>query len=139
MQEDTETKNSTPLDYNFVFQYTIRNIFLYSLVHFLENLLLNIPQEGFIKTAEKPINGLSSEQKAKLNRKGNEFFNNNDIQSAERIFMTTGYSDGLTRIGDYYMVNNKKLQALKLYRLAHNTSKEDMILDELAAIIKLFI
>lgn len=111
----------------------------FHILHFLENLLLNTPQEGFIKTAEKPIDGLSSEQKAKLNRKGNEFFNNNDIQSAERIFMTTGYSDGLTRVGDYYMLNNKKLQALKLYRLARNKRKEDMILDELTAIIKLFI
>ncbi|MEL3913387.1 hypothetical protein [Treponema pedis] len=96
-------------------------------------------QEGFIKTAEQPIKGLSAEQKAKLNRKGNEFFNKKDIQAAERIFMTTGYSDGLTRIGDYYVLNNEKIKALKFYRLAHNKNKENMLLDEFAAIIRLFI
>ncbi len=96
-------------------------------------------QTGFIKTAEQPVNGLSSEQKAKLNRKGNEFFNKNDIQAAERIFMTTGYSDGLTRIGDYYVLQNEKIKALKFYHLAHNQNKENMLLDEFATIIKLFI
>lgn len=100
---------------------------------------MKIPSEGFVKITDKTIVNLSSEQKAKLNRRGNEFFNNNDIASAERIFITTGYSDGLTRVGDYYMVNNKKLTALKFYHLAHNKAKEDMLLDEIATLIKFFL
>ncbi len=95
-------------------------------------------KDGFIKSAEKPLEALSAEQKAKLNRKGNELFNKGAIDSAERIFITTGYSDGLTRVGDSYFLKNEKLKALKFYHLARNKQKEAMILDELANIVKLF-
>lgn len=97
------------------------------------------PEDGFIKTSERPLSALNSEQKAKLNRRGNELYNNHDIKAAERIFVTTGYSDGLTRIGDYYMKKNDKLTALKFYHLAHNKAKEGFILDELAALVRLFL
>lgn len=96
-------------------------------------------QNGFIKTGELPVKELNSEQKAKLNRRGNELFNLHDIKSAEKIFMTTGYSDGLARVGDYYAQNNQKITALKFYRLAHNTYKENVILDELVNLLRLFI
>ncbi len=94
-------------------------------------------KDGFIKTTEKPLDVLSAEQKAKLNRKGNELFNKGLLDSAERIFITTGYSDGLTRIGDSYFTQNQKLKALKFYHLARNEHKEAMVLDELAGIIRL--
>ncbi len=92
---------------------------------------------GFIKSTETPLTGLTSEQKAKLNRRGNELFNKNDITGAEKIFITTGYYDGLTRLGDYYVQKNEKLKALKFYHLARNKQKEDFILDELANIVTL--
>ncbi|UTC67705.1 MULTISPECIES: hypothetical protein [unclassified Treponema] len=95
--------------------------------------------EGFIKTAELPVKNLTAEQKAKLNLRGNELYNQNDIAAAERIFITTGYSDGLARIGDYYAKQNQKLKALKFYHLAHNTYKEDILLDQLAEIIRMLI
>ena len=88
--------------------------------------------EGFIKTTEHPLKTLTIEQKVKLNKK-------NDISAAERIFITTGYSDGLSRIGDYYANKNEKLKALKFYHLAHNTYKEGMLLDQLASIIQVLI
>ncbi len=94
-------------------------------------------ENAFIKVTEKPLGTLSSEQKAKLNRKGNELFNKGALDAAERIFITTGYSDGLTRIGDFYFIKNEKLKALKFYHLARNKQKEAMIIDELANIIKL--
>lgn len=95
--------------------------------------------EGFIKTTEHPLKTLTIEQKAKLNHRGNELYNKNDINAAERIFITTGYSDGLSRIGDYYANKNEKLKALKFYHLAHNTYKESMLLDQLASIIQMLI
>ncbi len=94
-------------------------------------------KDGFIKSAEKPLESLSPEQKAKLNRKGNELFNKGALDSAERIFITTGYYDGLTRVGDAYFMKNEKLKALKFYHLAQNKQKEALILDELANIIKI--
>ena len=96
-------------------------------------------KEGFIKTSELPVKNLSAEQKAKLNLRGNELYNKKDIAAAERIFITTGYSDGLARIGDYYTNQNEHLKALKFYHLAHNIHKEGILLDKLAEIIRILI
>ncbi len=91
--------------------------------------------DGFIKVTDKPIQGLSSEQKAILNRRGNVFFNNGDIESARRIYLTTGYSDGLIRVGDEYAKKKQSLKALKMYVLAHNKSKVEPIYDKIALTI----
>jgi hypothetical protein len=96
--------------------------------------------QGFIKVTDAPVSTLTSEQKAILNRKGNVLFNQGEIESARRLFITTGYSDGLTRIGDYYAQTQKKeLQALKLYWLAHNKRKSEPIIQKVADIIKLLL
>ena len=96
-----------------------------------------IKNEGFIKISDAPVVGLTSEQKVILNRKGNVLFNQGDIEAARRIFITTGYSDALTRIADLYTQNpNKELQALKLYWLAHNKRKSEPIIQKVATIIK---
>lgn len=90
---------------------------------------------GFIKTTEKPTSTLTSEQKVGLNRKGNVLFNQGDVEQARRIFMTTGYSDGLTRVADVYLTQNRELDALKLYLLAHNERKSEVILKKIADLI----
>lgn len=91
--------------------------------------------EGFIKVTDNPVAGLTSEQKAILNRKANIMFNNGNIEDARRIFITTGYSDGLTRVGDFYMDHNQNLKALKQYALAHNNRKAEPIYNDIAKII----
>lgn len=92
--------------------------------------------QGFIKVTDAPVTGLTSEQKAILNRKGNVLFNQGEVESARRLFITTGYSDGLTRVGDYYaQEQNKELQALKLYWLAHNKRKSEPIIQKVATLI----
>lgn len=53
--------------------------------------------EGFIKTTDEPVKSLTSEQKVVLNRKGNVLFNQGDYLNAQRLFITTGYSDGLMK------------------------------------------
>ncbi len=89
---------------------------------------------GFIKTTAKlPIN---SSQKVALNRKGNLLFNSGDIEGARRIFLTTGYSDGLVRIGDHYKSEGKLLDALKMYWIAPDHKKAEPILMELSELIK---
>jgi hypothetical protein len=90
---------------------------------------------GFIKTSDSPLEQLTAEQKAKLNRKGNVFFNEGNIENARKIFVSTGYSDGLTRIGDYYYKEHKDLDALKFYLLAHNTQKAEVLLKKAADLI----
>ncbi len=95
--------------------------------------------DGFIKVTDNPVSSLTSEQKAILNRKGNELFNKGRIEEARRIFITTGYSDGLTRVGDIYQKKNETLKALKLYVLAHNKSKAEPIYEKMAKIISILL
>lgn len=91
--------------------------------------------DGFIKVTERPISSLNSEQKAQLNRKGNVLFNQGKIDDACRIFVTTGYSDGLTRVGDFYMKRDESLQALKYYVLAHNKNKSEPIYEKISTVL----
>ncbi len=95
--------------------------------------------DGFIKVTDKPVQGLSPEQKAVLNRKGNVLFNEGKYDAACRIFVTTGYSDGLVRIGDMYMKQNRSLTALKYYVLARNKAKTENIYEKLSQIISILI
>ena len=62
-------------------------------------------------------------------------FNNGNIEDARRIYITTGYSDGLTRVGDYYMNKNESLKALKAYYLAHNKRDAEPIYESIAQVI----
>lgn len=91
--------------------------------------------EGFIKVTDNPVKGLTSEQKVILNRKANVMFNNGNIEDARRIYITTGYSDGLTRVGDYYMNQKQSLKALKVYILAHNKRDSEPIYENIAKVI----
>lgn len=95
--------------------------------------------DGFIKVTDNPVGGLTSEQKVILNRKANAFFNAGNIEDARRIFITTGYSDGLTRVGDYYVNHNQELKALKAYVLAHNSRDAEPIYESIAKLISTLI
>ncbi|MCR5289549.1 MAG: hypothetical protein K6E51_06125 [Treponema sp.] len=90
---------------------------------------------GFIKVSDAPLTGLSDSQKVLLNRKGNVLFNEGQIETAKRIFITTGYSDGLTRIGNVYLENKRTLDALKMFVLAHNTKKATPLYEQAAGVI----
>ena len=95
--------------------------------------------DGFIKVTDQPLGALSSEQKVMLNRKGNELFNNGKIDEASRIFITTGYSDGLTRVGDTFMKKNQSLSALRFYILAKNKNKCEPIYEKMANTISVLV
>jgi hypothetical protein len=98
----------------------------------------NIPaSEGFIKTSKG--GAVESSQKAALNRKGNSFFNAGKIEEARRIFLTTGYTDGLARVGDYYKTQGRILDALKMYWIAPDHTKAEPLIAQLSDIIRQFI
>ena len=90
-------------------------------------------QNIFIKATVKP--DIDGSQKAALNRKGNILYNSGDIEGARRIFITTGYSDGLVRIGDYYNAKGKPLDALKMYWIAPDHIKAEPIIMQLSSVI----
>jgi hypothetical protein len=91
-------------------------------------------QSAFIKTTVKPA--IDGAGKAALNRRGNDLFNSGDIEGARRIFITTGYSDGLARVGDRYRAAGRELDALRMYWLAPDRVKAEPIIGHLSVIIK---
>ncbi|MDR2922825.1 MAG: hypothetical protein LBU85_05735 [Treponema sp.] len=88
----------------------------------------------FVKTTVP--SSVEGAQKAALNRKGNMLFNSGDIEGARRIFMTTGYSDGLSRVGDYYKSQNRLVEALRMYWIAPDRTKCEPLIMELSGLIK---
>jgi uncharacterized protein YifE (UPF0438 family) len=91
-------------------------------------------KNAFIKVSEpSPVEGA---EKAILNRKANQKFNEGDIESAKRIFMTTGYSDGLSRTGDYYTSKDRPLEALRMYWMAHDRNKAQPLIEKLSFILQ---
>lgn len=94
-------------------------------------------QNSFIKiSVPAPVKG---QEKAALNRKGNQKFNEGDIEGAKRIFLTTGYSDGLSRVGDFYKTNNRNIEALRMYWLAHDKKKSEPIIEQAAFLLQSFL
>jgi hypothetical protein len=92
-------------------------------------------QNAFVKTTKKPA-AIEGTQKAALNRKGNTLFNSGDIEGARRIFLTTGYSDGLVRVGDYYHSKGRPLDALRMYWIAPDRKKAEPIIVQISAVIQ---
>ena len=88
----------------------------------------------FLKTSKHPSIEIS--QKTALNRRGNVLFNSGDIEGARRIFMTTGYSDGLSRVGDYYKSQNRPIEALRMNWIARDRKKSDPLIMKIAEIMR---
>ena len=91
-------------------------------------------EKVFVKTTVPP--SVDKAGKAALNRKGNVLFNAGDIEGARRIFQTTGYSDGLSRVGDYYRTENRMIEALRMYWIAPDHTKYEPIVMQLAGMLK---
>jgi hypothetical protein len=101
-----------------------------------KNLFDRFATDRFIKTADLPTPSVEPDLKVKLNRKGNEFFNNGDTEAARRIFQTTGYSDGLIRVGDRYLSDRRAVDALKMYRLARDEKRSERLISSAARVIQ---
>ena len=121
-------------------KHTAARFYLKKEVFFLKNMDIKKTFEkfdgenSFIKvTTARPVEGST---KAALNRKGNQLFNNGDIEGARRIFMTTGYSDGISRVGDYYKSKNRILDALRMYWIAPDRTKSEALIEQLARIMQ---
>lgn len=73
--------------------------------------------------------------RVQLIRKGNEFFSNKNIKSAEAIFVKVDYKDGLVRLGDYYLDNGNIYKAAQMFFMSENKSKIDAFSKRCARII----
>jgi hypothetical protein len=101
-----------------------------------EELLKRLPREGFLKITASQAMELPDEKRIALIRRGNELFNEKKLDLAERIFLTTGYSDGLIRLGDLYLKQGSPLQALRMYLLAPERNKVDALLERTVQIVQ---
>jgi len=101
-----------------------------------QTIFQNFPDDGLIKTVDEPNGELSSEQKAQLNRRGNAIFNKGDIETARRIFQTTGYSDGLMRVGESYLSAGQPVDALKMFKLSHDQTRSAKLVERAAQAIR---
>jgi hypothetical protein len=93
-------------------------------------------QEGFFLTAGSSPPVISKEQRAALIRKGNELYNRGDLATARRIFLTARYGDGLIRMGDHYYKKREPLEAFRMYWLAKEKVKSDILIEKMAAVIR---
>lgn len=101
-----------------------------------EAALAAFPDEGLIKTVDAPNEELSTAEKARLNRRGNELFNSGDVETARRVFQTTGYSDGLMRVGESYLAAGKPVDALKMFKLSHDQARSAELVEKAAMAIR---
>jgi hypothetical protein len=91
-------------------------------------------QGSFLRvTSTTPV---ESSQKAMLNRKGNQMFNEGNIDGAKKVFLTTKYSDGLSRVGDYFKSQSRPLEALQMYWLAPDRTKSEPLIEQVAALLQ---
>jgi hypothetical protein len=101
----------------------------------VSEILQKLPSGGFLKaTQEKPA-AMSGEKRSALIRKGNELFNKGKVALAQRIFVTTRYADGLVRIGDWYVRQNRPLDALKAYWIAPRRDKAAVLIERMSCVI----
>ena len=99
-----------------------------------EDALKRIPRGDFLRVTGDQ--NLPQDKKAALIRKGNELFNEGNIDLARRIFLTTRYTDGLIRLGDYYYKKNQPLEALRMYYAAPYRKKTEPLLEKMARILQ---
>ncbi len=93
-------------------------------------------EAGFLLGSGNKAPALSNEQRIALIRKGNELFNKGDVATAERIYITSGYGDGLIRMGDYYYKKRRPMNAFRMYWLAKDKSRSDKLIEKMAAVIQ---
>jgi len=98
-------------------------------------IVKKVPPGGFLKkTLAAPVD-VTAEQRVALIRKGNEVFNRGDVALAEKIYRTTRYTAGLARVGDWYVRQNRPLEALDAYRAARCRGKADLLVERMARVV----
>ncbi len=100
-----------------------------------DEILKKLPAGGLLKTVQDKPATLTQQQRTALIRKGNEVFNRGDVVLAERIYRATRYAAGLSRIGDWYMRQNRPLEALGVYRSGRCQAKADILVERIARVL----
>jgi hypothetical protein len=92
--------------------------------------------EGFFLRTGGPPRALSGEERVHLIRRGNEFFNRGEFTVAKKVFITTGYGDGLIRMGDHHYRQGELLEAFRMYWMAKEKAKSGLLIEKMAFVIR---
>ena len=98
--------------------------------------MAQMSREGFLKVTAPARTEVESSRKAALIRKANQLFNEGNITTAKKIFLTLGYSDGIIRAGDYHYKKAEFWEAYRLYSLAPSQSRMDFLIERMASVIR---
>jgi len=98
--------------------------------------MAEMPREGFLKVTAPSRTDVDSSQKAALIRRGNQLFNEGNISTAQKIFLTLGYTDGIIRAGDYHYKKADYWEAYRLYSLAPSESRKVFLIERMASVIR---
>ena len=98
--------------------------------------LAQIPTGDFLRVTRDSRAQLPHDKKVALIRKGNELFNKGEFELAKRIFLTTGYSDGLVRLGELYEKQKQPLEAFRMYYVAPYKRRTSEMLEQMAAVVQ---
>jgi hypothetical protein len=100
-----------------------------------EEALKRIPRGDFLRLTGADVQ-LPGDRKSALIRKGNELFNQGKIDMARRIFLTTRYTDGLIRLGNFYMKERQPLEALRMYWIAPHARRREALVEKTALVLR---
>lgn len=98
--------------------------------------MAEMPREGFLKVVAPAKTAIDSTQKAALIRKANQLFNEGNVSTAKKIFLTLGYSDGIIRAGDHHYKKAEYWEAYRLYSLAPSKEKMNFLIGRMADVIR---
>lgn len=91
---------------------------------------------GFLKVSAEEAATMPGSQRAALIRKGNEFFNAGQYATAQRIFITVRYSDGLIRVGEQLMKQGDPLEAFRMFWIAGDSRRVAEMSEQMAMVIR---
>lgn len=97
---------------------------------------IGVSSKGFLKVGELDPDQIDRSKRAALIRKGNELFNSGDYATAQRIFVTVRYSDGLIRLGNHFMDRGTPLEAFRMFWIAGDRRRIDEMTEQMAWIVR---
>ena len=100
---------------------------------------IGVSSAGFLKTGPLDPDEIDRSKRAALIRKGNELYNNGNLDTAKRIFVTVRYSDGLIRLGNHYYNDGEPLEAFRMFWLAGDRRRVEEMAEQMAGVVRKWI
>ncbi|MEM9424785.1 MAG: hypothetical protein AAF975_08375, partial [Spirochaetota bacterium] len=75
-------------------------------------------------------------EKVLLTRKANELFRSGQIETAEKIYLTVGYSAGLHKLGRHYVQKNDFVKAYLLFQAANDLNQAEVLAERFGAVVR---